>query len=452
MFRSNSDHGDGEASPTAAAITVGYRKDRDLSRLFLPEGFLRERELERKRLEESESPDLTPAEIATNGAGEVSKEESGTRTSKRERACRGKPKNMVQVYDMEQVGALSERISKGQEGRGDRADMLKKSCRTLTEAGPQRELVSPAKTWRREILVLRESYPNATPVLDYLESEFTLAEHSRKPLTFTPIGLVGAPGVGKSVIVEAIAKLIRSTLYRIQVEISSHAASLVGTELHWSSAAPGLLFQAIARGTQANPVVMLDELEKCQTRDDYPNVMKVLFSLLEPASARKFQDASLPGVTIDASHVRWIATSNSLTNIPDAIQSRMRFFHIEALSHEQSMKVLGVINARIRKELKLERWPQLPEDVQTPIAKESPRRMQMMLRAAYGSALGRKDRKVTLKDVPMQSSEASQRAMNDSEIQSDQLQKLLFLTNYAALRTLQVKRAVDLYEYSLERI
>ena len=291
---------------------------------------------------------------------------------------------------------------------------------------------------------LRETFPNAKTVFDYLESEFLLAHQCGQPLSFAPFGLVGSPGVGKSVLVEAICKLLRCSLYRVQVEISSHASALVGTELHWSNAGPGMLFLALAMGQQANPIIMLDELEKCPTRDDYPNMHKVLYSLLEPASARNFRDASFPGVPLDASRVRWIATANSLTSIPAAIQSRMRFFEVPPLTLEQSQKILLGMDAKLRIQLKVGDWPALSTEVVEQLALESPRRMQMLLRAAYGNAMVRSRRVVSLEDLPPK--EATPVVPKDGEETNRQLEHLLTMTNLAALRALEVQRRLSMAE------
>lgn len=344
-------------------------------------------------------------------------------------------RSRVILCDIAVAADFLDRVKRGLEGRGDRMDSLKKAYQQVIDRGPTRKVAVPPRKWREHLTALAYAYPNGSEVFQYLHGELLLAEQAKRPLKFAPIGLVGGPGVGKSVIAEAIAGLLRSPMHRVQVEISNHASALVGTELHWSSSGPGLLFQALVAGEYINPTILLDEIEKVPTRDDYPNLHKVLYSLLESASAKNFRDASLPDLALDASHVRWIATANSLIGVPEAIRSRMRFFQIPALSSAQAAQVLDTIDAALRTELKLRQWPALEGDVRAVLEKESPRRMRITLRAGYANALLRADRRVVLSDLP---SAALETKPHPDASPDPRTEALLTLTNLAALRALQM--------------
>ena len=422
---------------TAPQDDNNFRQDRNHSRLALPVRLLQE-------LDDKEAADQLEREADSSWKlaqvrAEVKPDVPAVRPPQR---C---PKNSIRLYDPTVLEDLQARLNKGQEGRGDRADMLKKNCKFLLEKSPFRRLTKPPIGWEKKLIQLRLTYPNGAEVFNYLDAELRIAEHCGRPLSFAPFGLNGPPGVGKSVLVEGVADLLGTQLHRVQVEVSSHASALIGTEMHWSNSGPGLLFQTLTDGDEANPILMLDELEKVQTREDYPNIHKVLYGLLESASAKKFRDASFPILALDASHVRWIGTTNSLVGIPLAIRSRMRFFDIPELTLEQSQKILLTMDEKIRVELKVTDWPALGVEVLSRLSTESPRRMRLLLRAAYGNAMVRSDRNVLLTDLPPKDEAITATKTGDSTA-GKQLENLLSITNFAAFRAIEMERRIAMAE------
>jgi ATP-dependent Lon protease len=80
---------------------------------------------------------------------------------------------------------------------------------------------------------------------------------------------------------------------------------------------------AMSRGKQANPLVLLDELEKAPTRQDYGRMWDSLLPFLEPGSNRAIQDKCLQ-VPIDASQINFIATANRIDDLPWPLRDRLR--------------------------------------------------------------------------------------------------------------------------------
>jgi ATP-dependent Lon protease len=244
---------------------------------------------------------------------------------------------------------------------------------------------------------------------------------------------VGPPGAGKSVLVEAIAEALGAPMHRLQVEIANHASALIGTETHWSSAAPGQLYDLLVEGDYINPIVMLDELEKVQTRSDHPNLHKVLFALLERASAKQFKDACVPQVPLDASWVRWVATANSLDGIPEPILTRMRIIEMPALTAEQACVVARNIDAEIRAQHRLMGLPALPQEAIELLARHSPRRMGQLIAETYGRLLA--DNRQSLSKADLHALEVAQ---HKPVSKSNFLSQLLDLTTVAAIRAVEL--------------
>jgi hypothetical protein len=122
----------------------------------------------------------------------------------------------------------------------------------------------------------------------------------------------------------------------------------------------------------------------------------------------------------------------------------MRFFEVPPLTLEQSQKILLGMDAKLRIQLKVGDWPALSTEVVEQLALESPRRMQMLLRAAYGNAMVHSRRVVSLEDLPPK--EATPVVPKDGEETNRQLEHLLTMTNLAALRALEVQRRLSMAE------
>ena len=322
----------------------------------------------------------------------------------------------------------------------ERSALIRKLLEHVIASGPRRELARPGRAFNIKLDRLEEQFPNARDLTSHLRCHEALARRSTTPATLPPLLLLGPPGVGKSVIVEALAKAWRVPIVRLQCETSTHASVLTGTEAHWSSAGTGLLFDTLVNGPAANPIVMLDELEKAPDRSDHPSIHKVLYALLEPASARNFSDLCLPQVKLDASHVRWLATANSLAGIPEPILSRFTVINIPALGREAAVKVARSIELALRREFRLGDLPILDPKVIEIVSGHSPRLMRLRLKELLGRMLvgGR----TSPSDDDLKLLAPQSRNRSDTKT-TDPLVDLLGLTTLAALRALSLQAALE---------
>ena len=103
----------------------------------------------------------------------------------------------------------------------------------------------------------------------------------------------------------------------------SDGAMFGGTDKRWHTAEPCHPFLAVARFQQANPIVMIDELEKAGTRSDYGRFWDSLLGFLEPETAARYPDPAMQ-VTLDLSQVSYVATANSLDPLPAPLRDRFR--------------------------------------------------------------------------------------------------------------------------------
>lgn len=179
------------------------------------------------------------------------------------------------------------------------------------------------------LLSLKTRFPNFSDPLRVLAEQAAVgtlrAASEFKP---SPMLLVGPPGIGKTHFARALADLFGSKVASVSFSAASGGFILGGLDRGWSSARPGIVYEAIARNQHLSPVVVLDEIDKACT-DGKSNPLGALYELLEPQTAKAFRDEFVD-FGIDASRVIWLATANDERAIPGSLLSRFQIFEIDA--------------------------------------------------------------------------------------------------------------------------
>ncbi|WP_219918439.1 hypothetical protein, partial [Rhodanobacter sp. PCA2] len=107
---------------------------------------------------------------------------------------------------------------------------------------------------------------------------------------------------------------------------------LAGGTSSWSESKPGRIFNLLVHGDYANPIMLLDEIDKVSGGKYDP--MGPIYGLLEPHTAARFRDEYVD-TPIDASRISWVLTANRLENVPWPIRSRTQVFRIPEPSTSQ---------------------------------------------------------------------------------------------------------------------
>lgn len=150
-------------------------------------------------------------------------------------------------------------------------------------------------------------------------------------LILPPVLLVGDPGCGKSQYARRVAEIAGVPSRRIDVGSGSAGFRISGLEKGWSSAASGLPVETVIATQVANPLFVVDEVDKTGMlkgeKSAGTSVIVSLLEMLEPATAAKFECPAYR-LPFDMSRLVWILTANDLDSVPAPIRDRCRVFLI----------------------------------------------------------------------------------------------------------------------------
>ena len=215
------------------------------------------------------------------------------------------------------------------------ANVLRTYIETLLEL-PWKKVSKDNEDIRHAEKILNEDHYGLEKVKERI-LEYLAVRSLTKKGTSPIICLVGPPGTGKTSIARSVVKALNKKYVRISLGGVRDEAEIRGHRKTYVGAMPGRLVDGLRQAGVANPLMLLDEIDKVSS--DYKgDTSSALLEVLDGEQNVKFRDHYVE-VPVDLSHVLFIATANTTQTIPGPLLDRMELIEVNSYTENEKFHI-----------------------------------------------------------------------------------------------------------------
>ena len=279
--------------------------------------------------------------------------------------------NQREYYLREQLKAVSAELNEGEDVQGEAEEYKKKILAIGFDKDEEKKLLKEVKRFSQ----MQSSSPDANVIRNYLDRVVDLPwnkyskdnlnlENARKVLDRDHYGLdeikdriiemlavlkmsggvkgqviclVGPPGTGKTSIVRSLAKAMNRRYVRVALGGVHDEAEIRGHRKTYIGAMPGRIIDAVEKAGTANPLILLDEIDKLGM--DYKgDPSAALLEVLDGEQNNSFTDHYID-IPFDLSKALFITTANDLSTVPEPLLDRMEVIELRSYTREEKFNI-----------------------------------------------------------------------------------------------------------------